>query len=66
MTFGERLRKARKEAGLTQEQLGKKLSVLQPAVGHWERGLREPSIAMIRQIAIILECDANYLLGIID
>ena len=64
--FAERLRKARKIAGLNQSDLAKKLNVRQGAVSHWERGEREPSYEMLCKIAEVLECDVKYLLGLID
>ena len=41
MTFGEKLKEARKEAGFSQEQLSDKLSVSRSAIAKWEtdRGL---------------------------
>ncbi|MCL2228304.1 MAG: helix-turn-helix domain-containing protein [Firmicutes bacterium] len=61
--FGERLRQAREDKKLTQYQLADLLSVNQITVSTWERGTREPSVDMIRQIAIALECDPNFLFG---
>lgn len=36
MTFVEKLKKARKEAGFSQEQLAEKMSVSRSAVAKWE------------------------------
>ncbi|MBQ9610556.1 MAG: helix-turn-helix transcriptional regulator [Lachnospiraceae bacterium] len=36
MTFGEKLKKARKEAGLSQEQFAEKMSVSRSAIAKWE------------------------------
>lgn len=36
MTLGEKLKEARKEAGLSQEQLAEKMSVSRSAVAKWE------------------------------
>ena len=41
MTFGEKLKKTRKEAGLSQEQLAEKMSVSRSAVAKWESGSRQ-------------------------
>ena len=38
MTFGEKLKEARKEAGLSQDQLAEKLAVSRSAVAKWETG----------------------------
>ena len=34
--------------------------------GYYERGMREPNITKIKTICEVLNCDANYLLGITD
>ena len=44
MTFGEKLKNARKEAGLSQEQLAEKLSVSRSAVAKWESDKGMPDI----------------------
>lgn len=36
--FGQRLAEARKRAGLTQAELGKRLGLSQRAIAHWELG----------------------------
>jgi transcriptional regulator with XRE-family HTH domain len=36
--FGQRLAEARKKAGLTQAELGKRLGLSQRAIAHWELG----------------------------
>ena len=36
MTFGEKIREARKDAGLSQEQFAEKMSVSRSAVAKWE------------------------------
>lgn len=40
--FGQRLRRARKRVGLTQQDLASELGVTQPTVNRWENGAAEP------------------------
>lgn len=52
MDIGERIRVARKIAGLTQEQVAKRTDLSLRAVGDIERGLvPDPHISSLRQIA---------------
>jgi len=64
--FGKRLREARKEKGMSQIALAKKLKVNQSTLSGWESGKFQPSFELVRQIALILECDTNYLFGVFD
>ena len=46
MGFSEAIQNARKNAGITQEQLAAKVFVTRQAVSRWETGESEPSIDM--------------------
>lgn len=60
--FDERLTSARKEKGLTQEELAARLGVTPQAVSKWERGASYPDIVLFGFICDILECSLDYLL----
>ena len=60
MEFNELLKKARKEAGLTQVQLAEMLNVTQGTIANWERAVREPDIETIRTIAEKLKVPVEY------
>jgi transcriptional regulator with XRE-family HTH domain len=60
--FAETLKKLRKEKGLSQIQLGKKMFVNSSTVTRWENGSRLPDAAMITRLARVLEVDVNTLL----
>lgn len=62
LTFGEKLKTARKSAGLTQEQLAEKLTVSRQAVTKWEADRGLPDIENIRLIAKLLNVSIDYLL----
>ena len=54
MTFGEKLKEARKDAGLSQEQFAEKLSVSRSAVAKWEAGGGMPDINNLKAMAQLL------------
>lgn len=45
---------ARKEKGLTQQELGKRLGVSDRAVSNWERGVRFPDIVLLEDLSAVL------------
>ena len=62
MTFGERLKEARKESGLSQEQFAQKLSVSRSAVAKWESDKGMPDINNLKAMAQLLDISVDYLL----
>lgn len=62
MILGEKLKMARKSAGLTQEQLAEKLMVSRQAVTKWESNKGMPDIENIRGISKLLNVSIDYLL----
>ncbi|MBQ5659192.1 MAG: helix-turn-helix transcriptional regulator [Peptococcaceae bacterium] len=56
-----KLAEIRKGRGLTQMQLAAKLGVTYSCIGNYEAGLREPSIAMLKQIAYVLDVPVDEL-----
>lgn len=62
MTFGEKLKSARKRARLTQEQLAEKLLVSRPAITKWENDKGMPDIGNLKQISKLLNISIDYLL----
>ena len=61
-SFGAAVREARLKAGMTQEQLGLKSDLDQTYVSGIERGLRNPTVWVIRRIAIALSVGAAEIL----
>ena len=64
--FSEKLRTCRKERGLTTTAAAAALDVTQPAWNQWELGLREPKLDVLVKIANLLDCSADWLLGLKD
>ena len=63
MTFSEKLKEARKNAGLSQEQLAEKLCVSRQAVTKWETGKGMPDIENIKAVSGLLNVSIDYLLS---
>lgn len=62
MTFGEKLKTARKEAGLSQEQFAEKMSVSRSAVAKWESDRGMPDVSNLKVMAQLLGVSVDYLL----
>lgn len=61
--FGERLRKLRKQRGLSQNELSKHIGISKSSVNMYERGEREPSFETLEAIADYFNVDMDFLLG---
>ena len=60
--FGDRLRKARLEEGLTQEELGGRAGCSDSMVAQMEKGTKTPGIALLASLTKTLGCSADELL----
>lgn len=64
MTFGKIIKKLRREADITQEQLAETLSISGQAVSRWENDIAMPDISLIPVLANYFNVTSDYLLGI--
>ena len=60
--LGERIRNARREKGLTQEQLSEKANIAAYYLGEIERGVKAPSLKVFIAISEALNVSADSLL----
>lgn len=60
---GNRIKQLRKDAGLTQEALGKKLGVIKQTVSSWENNISEPNSEVLLSMASIFNVSIGYLYG---
>lgn len=60
-TIGERIRQARKRAGLNQAALAERLGVSQPAVANWESGVHDPRRLVLAKLADALGTPLEWL-----
>ena len=56
------IREARKQAGLSQEELASQMHVVRQTVSKWERGLSVPDASMLPELARILQVPISRLL----
>ena len=62
MTLGEKIREARKQCGLSQEQLAEKMAVSRSAVAKWEANNGLPDVDNLKALAQLLNVSVDYLL----
>lgn len=65
-TFKERLRTLRKEHGMTQQELAKRVQLGKQAISQYERGVREPDYEVLSYLCDIFNVSTDYLLGKVD
>lgn len=64
MTFGEKLKEARKKIGLSQEQFAEKLNISRSAVAKWESNIGVPDVSNLKSIAKLLNVSIDSLLDV--
>ena len=62
MTLGEKIKEARKQAGLSQEQLSEKLGVSRSAVAKWETDKGIPDVENLKALSSMLSVSIDFLL----
>ena len=60
--FGDRLKQARLNAKMTQQELAERIGAKANSVSNWEKGVSRPDIEQVSQICAILNVSANYLI----
>lgn len=66
LKIGKRIFELRKEMGLSQVTLAKKIGVTQKAIDFWEKGINEPKATYIFKLAKFFNISSDYLLGLED
>lgn len=64
-TFGDELRRAREERGLSQRALGDLIGITGSAVGEWERGESEPTRSKVPVIEDAVGVERGTLAGLL-
>ena len=63
MDIGSVIKRYRKDAGMTQEEMANRLGVTAPAVNKWENGNSKPDIELLAPIARLLDISLDTLLS---
>ena len=61
MSIGSRIKEARIDKKMTQEDLANKLGVTKGAIANYENGVSIPKSELLLKLFVILECDPNYI-----
>ncbi|MDD3693697.1 MAG: helix-turn-helix transcriptional regulator [Oscillospiraceae bacterium] len=62
MTFGDRLRKLRKQHHMTQEQVAKSLNIVRSTYAYYETGKTRPDFNTVVRLAHLFNVTTDYLL----
>lgn len=60
--FGDRLKQARTNAKMTQQELAERIGAKGNSISNWEKGVSRPDIEQVSQICAVLNVSANYLI----
>jgi len=66
MTFGQKLKIARKNKKYTQKELAEAIGAKHNSISNWENDQNKPDPDTIELICSVLDISANYLLGTSD
>ena len=64
MELKELLKELRIANGLSQQQVAKEIGITRSAYSNYEQGIREPDLATVKKLCVVLQVSADYLLGI--
>lgn len=64
--LGQRLKELRIERGWTQKETAEKLGLHSVTYLHYEKGQREPPLALLADMAALFEVSTDYLLGLTE
>ncbi len=63
MPFGTNVKELRKQKGLTQEEMAKKLDIAQATYCQFETNAKSPNVYLAQEIAKILGVSLDFLMG---
>ena len=60
------MKNVRISMGLSQQAVAEKLRIGRACYAHYEQGVREPTLALLKAICDLLDISADYLIGRTD
>jgi transcriptional regulator with XRE-family HTH domain len=66
LTFGERLRKAREQAGLTQIDVYKAINLNNKSLSRYENNATSPDPETVKALILLYNVSADFILGLSD
>ncbi|MEC3637304.1 MULTISPECIES: helix-turn-helix domain-containing protein [Bacillus mojavensis subgroup] len=63
MTLGERLKQARKKAGLSQKEVAQAVNSTEKTISNYERDYRDPDTVTLSKLSDLYDVSTDYLLG---
>lgn len=64
--WNDKLQQARISKGLSQQAAADALGITRGCYAHYEQGVREPSIDLLKRICQYFDISSDYLIGISD
>lgn len=61
MTIGKKLKNARQDTGMTQQEVAEKIGVTQCMYSYYERDFKKPTLAVAGRLAKVLNISVDYL-----
>ena len=62
--ISKRLKEVIKNCNINQKTIAKHLNISESNITNWKRGGNLPSIEILRKLCLLLDEDANYILGL--
>lgn len=64
MIISKRIKEAIQNSHISQKKIADVLGIRDTNITNWKKGLNLPSVEVLRRLCLILDEDANYILGL--
>lgn len=66
MNYNDRIKETRILKGLNQQEVANALGITRGCYAHYEQGIREPSLDILKKLCLFFNVSADYLIGLED